>query len=305
MEADVISAQTKFVRTLALSFPGDGPTLVTPTREAALSVTRFAPHEVGDGMDVRMPLEDAFVVLFQLREHPPHDFWTDGKFVPAERTPRATLFIADLSAEPYAQITEPCDKLAFHVPRAALDEIAEDAGALKVSSLRAPLGWNTRDPVVERMEGLIVQALAEPEALNRLLVDHILLGLGAHFAHAYGGMRPRKAPQQGGLALWQEKRAKELLAANLAKEISLQDVASECGLSLAHFSRAFKASTGKSPHAWLQMRRLDRAKDMLLVSPDSLAEIALACGFADQSHFTRIFSRAVGMTPGRWKRLQK
>ena len=301
----MILMQTRLGRTVAPAFPGDGPGLVTPTREAALSVARFAPTEGGDGMDVRMPPEDAFVVLFQLREHPPHDFWTDGKLVPAERTPRATLYIADLSAEPYAQITEPCDKLAFHIPRAALDEIAEDAGAPKVSSLRAPQGWSTRDPVVERMEALVVHALSEPEALNRLLVDHIVLGLGAHFAHAYGGMQPHKAPQQGGLAPWQEKRAKELLAANLAKEISLQDIASECGLSLAHFARAFKAATGTPPHAWLQMRRLDRAKHMLLVSPDSLAEIALACGFADQSHFTRIFSRAVGIAPGRWRRLRK
>ena len=149
-----------------------------------------------------------------------------------------------------------------------------------------------------------MNALAEPELSNRLLIDHIMLGLNAHFAHAYGGMRPREKLRRGGLAPWQERRAKEMLALNLSGDVSLQDVAAECGLSLPHFSRAFKASTGAPPHAWLQMHRLKRAKDMLLASKSSLAEIALACGFADQSHFTRMFSRTVGTAPGKWRRLQ-
>jgi AraC-like DNA-binding protein len=256
-------------------------------------------------MTVTMPREDAFVLVFQLGEHHPHDYWIDGRFEPAEAAPRGTLFIADHSADPRADIVKPCDKLVFHLPRTALDEIAEDAGAPKVSSLTAPLGWRTRDAVVERVQDFIVNALAEAEPSNRLLIDHIMLAINAHFAHTYGGMRPRKALHRGGLAAWQERRTKEMLALNLAKEISLQEVAAECGLSLTHFSRAFKRSTGLPPHAWLQMHRLKRAKDMLLASKSSLAEIALSCGFADQSHFTRMFARTVGIAPGKWRRLQE
>jgi AraC-like DNA-binding protein len=255
-------------------------------------------------MTVTMPREDAFVLVFQLGEHHPHDYWIDGRFEPAEAAPRGTLFIADLSADPRADIVKPCDKLVFHLPRTALDEIAEDAGAPKVSSLTAPLGWRTRDAVVERVQDFIVNALAEAEPSNRLLIDHIMLAINAHFAHTYGGMRPRKALHRGGLAAWQERRAKEMLALN-SGELSLQDIAAECGLSLTHFSRAFKRSTGLPPHAWLQMHRLKRAKDMLLASKSSLAEIALSCGFADQSHFTRMFARTVGIAPGKWRRLQE
>ena len=301
----MIRAQTKLAHTRPPSFPGGGPTFVTPTREAALSVTRFAPVDLGDGMRVAMPREDAYVLVFQLGEHWPHDYWTNGRLEPAEAAPCGTISIADLSADPHAEITRPCDKLMFHLPRSALDEIAEEAGAPKVPSLTAPLGWQTLDPVVDQVKGIIVNALAEPDSTNRLFVDHVMLGLNAHFAHTYGGMRPRKEPHRGGLAPWQENRAKELLVANLAKEISLQEVAGACDLSLAHFSRAFKISTGAPPHAWLQMRRLERAKDMLLVSTSSLAEVAHNCGFADQSHFTRMFARAVGITPGKWRRLQR
>ena len=77
-------------------------------------------------------------MLFQLGEHHPHDYWVDGKLQPAEAAPRGTLFIADLSAARRADIVKPSDKLVFHLPRAALDEIAEDAGAPKVSTLKAP-----------------------------------------------------------------------------------------------------------------------------------------------------------------------
>jgi AraC family transcriptional regulator len=296
-------AQTKLARMRCPSFPGDGPIHVTPMREASISVARFSPTDIGDGMNVTMPPEDAFVLIFHLGVYGPHDYWIHGRLEPAEAAPRGSLFVVDLSGEPRAQITKPCDKLMFHLSRAALDEIAEEAGAPKVASLTAPFGWRTRDRVVGQVSGIIERVLAEPEPPNRLFVDYIMRGLAAHFAHTYGGMRPRKELVRGGLAPWQEKRAKELLAANLAKETSLQDIADECGLTLAHFSRAFKVSTGTSPHAWLQARRLDRAKGMLL-SRISLAEVALACGFADQSHFTRMFARSVGVTPGKWRRLQ-
>jgi AraC family transcriptional regulator len=285
-------------------FPDGSRALVAPTRESAVSLTRFAPEIIGDGVEVIMPAEDAFIVLYQLREHPAHDFWLDGKFVPADGAPRATTFALSLAADPRALITEPFDKLMFHCPRAALDEIAEEAGACKVGALTAPQGWQTKDPVLEQAERLIVKMLEEPERSSKLFIDYMLLGLNAHFAHAYGGMRPIKAPRQGGLAPWQEKRAKELIAANLMKEISLQDVAGECGLSVSYFSRAFKASTKQTPHGWLQRCRIERARDLLQRPDLSLGEIAIACGFADQSHFTRTFTHHIGSTPGLWRRLR-
>ncbi|MGN6465187.1 MAG: helix-turn-helix transcriptional regulator, partial [Rhizobiaceae bacterium] len=86
-------------------------------------------------------------------------------------------------------------------------------------------------------------------------------------------------------------------------QVSLTELASECGLSPRHFARAFKQSVGVAPHHWMVRRRCDRAKDMLRGSETSLADIALACGFADQSHFTRTFTRVFGISPGAWRKL--
>jgi AraC-like DNA-binding protein len=77
---------------------------------------------------------------------------------------------------------------------------------------------------------------------------------------------------------------------------SIADLAAECRLSPSHFARA---STGTPPHKWLLNRRIDRAKALLLGGGDALSQIALACGFVDQSHFTRVFARSEGLSPGR------
>jgi len=115
-------------------------------------------------------------------------------------------------------------------------------------------------------------------------------------------MQSPRPVRGGGLAPWQERRAKELLDARLDGDVSLADLASACQLSIRHFTRAFRQSTGQSPHRWLVERRLDKAQGLLALSAQSLNDIAAACGFANQSHFTRTFTRTMGMSPGAWRR---
>lgn len=109
-------------------------------------------------------------------------------------------------------------------------------------------------------------------------------------------------PRLGGLAPWQERRGKQLISEDLGKARSVGDIAKACNLSLTHFSRAFKISTGATPHEWLQSERITQA-GRLLKTGMSLVEVAAACGFADQSHFSKIFKRQNGVSPGVWRRL--
>jgi len=76
-------------------------------------------------------------------------------------------------------------------------------------------------------------------------------------------------------------------------------------LSKSHFSRAFKCSLGSSPMAYVGARRVERAKVMMTSSRERLTDIALACGFADQSHLNRYFRRVVGTSPGLWRRMSQ
>jgi AraC-like DNA-binding protein len=117
---------------------------------------------------------------------------------------------------------------------------------------------------------------------------------------------PEAAPEEGRshLQAWRLRRIDRLIDERLGDRLALSDLAGASGLSLYHFARAFRASTGMTPMAYLQLRRCERAREMLLGGTAGLAEVAAACGFRNQSHFTRVFRRLEGETPGRWRALR-
>ncbi len=88
----------------------------------------------------------------------------------------------------------------------------------------------------------------------------------------------------------------------LAVRLTIADIARECRLTPSYFAKAFRRTTGTSPHRYLTHIRVQEAKGLLLSSTLPLADIALICGFGDQSYFTRVFTRSVGASPGSWRR---
>ena len=91
------------------------------------------------------------------------------------------------------------------------------------------------------------------------------------------------------------------IEADLARPWRVHDWAARCHLAEAAFARQFRALTGQSPHAWLVARRLGRARGLMRESTASLTEIALACGFADAAHFSRVFRSRHGCSPRQWR----
>jgi AraC-like DNA-binding protein len=176
---------------------------------------------------------------------------------------------------------------AFLVGLLVREAIADDANATRIGELSYTPGAGIRDQMMTSLATATLLALERPEHASCVFVDHVTLAVATHVARVFGGMRVVTRPNHGGLAPWQERRAKDLLAANLDCNISLKEVARECDLSISHFARAFRQSTGVPPHRWLVMHRVETAKAMLKDPSHLLSEIGLSCGFADQSHFTR------------------
>jgi transcriptional regulator of acetoin/glycerol metabolism len=108
---------------------------------------------------------------------------------------------------------------------------------------------------------------------------------------------------RGGLPPGVLRRVKEHVESHLDDCITLEALAATAGLSMHHFARAFKHSTGLAPHQYLLQQRIERARDMLVRTEIPLSEIALATGFSDQSHFARQFRQFIGMPPKefRWQ----
>jgi AraC family transcriptional regulator len=106
----------------------------------------------------------------------------------------------------------------------------------------------------------------------------------------------------GGLSVWQARRALTYIEANLGSKIGIAEISALAGLSKSYFCRAFKLTLGASPMAYVSIRRIELAKALITSTSERLSEIALECGFADQSHLNRKFCRIVGMSPGSWRR---
>jgi len=114
------------------------------------------------------------------------------------------------------------------------------------------------------------------------------------------------APQiQGGLSRGALRRVGEYVEAHLSDTVDLATLAAVAGLSIHHFAREFKHSVGVTPHHYLVTKRVERARDMLARTDLSLSEVALAVGFADQSHLARHFRQMLGTTPGQFRWSQR
>jgi AraC-like DNA-binding protein len=108
--------------------------------------------------------------------------------------------------------------------------------------------------------------------------------------------------RQGGLSRSQLRRATVFLAKSSGALASVSDVAAKLGLSPSQFSRAFKTTTGFPPHRWQLNHRITKAQELMRYGGLPLSQIALATGFAEQSNFTRVFRKVVGVSPGAWLR---
>jgi AraC-like DNA-binding protein len=246
--------------------------------------------------------EDAFLVALHLRDFPNREYWEDGRRASVCDLRVGESCLYDLKRDPSALLDKPYHSLAFYLPRAALDAIADEANAPRIGDLSYKPGASVNDATISGLGSLLLPALSHPDQANPLFVDHVMLALGVHIAQTYGGMRPVSRPVRGGLAPWQERRAKEILRANLEGGVLLKEVARECGLSAGHFSRAFRRTLGVTPHKWLIEQRIARSKEKLCDGELSLSAVAAECGFSDQSHLTRIFRQTVGVSPGAWRR---
>ena len=110
---------------------------------------------------------------------------------------------------------------------------------------------------------------------------------------------------QGGLSVGAMRRVREYVGVHLSESIDLAMLAAVAGLSMHHFARQFKQSAGVTPHHYLTQKRLERAQEMLGQTDLSLAEIAYAVGFSDQSHLARHFRHMLGTTPREFRRSQR
>lgn len=242
-----------------------------------------------------------YMVAIQLREIPFVEQFLGKKEVSNGFYPIGGVSVLNLQERPAIVLANPFDTLVLHVTQAALDEVAYAHRMPRAEPLIWPFGHF--DPVVYNLGQTLVASLAQPNGSSKIFVDHVLHALNCHFVCSYGGVRILAPRSRGGLSAQQIRRATDFLEEHLDGNIDLQQVAEVCELSVGHFARAFKQTFRKPPYKWLIERRVDTAKQLMMTSRMPLADIAIRCGFADQSALHRSFRRIYGVAPGTWRRI--
>jgi AraC-like DNA-binding protein len=220
--------------------------------------------------------------------------WADNKKLQFEQCRTSSLQIMPAAASPRAYFHEPIELLHLYFPHDHLADIASVApGALELNDPLAQF-----DPDIACICHQLARELKVDCAMSQLHFDALTTSIGVQLVRRWSNRGTTAAPFSGGLSPVRLRRVEEFLLTHLADDIGLDALAAIADLSPKHFARAFRQSTGMPPHRWLIERRIDRAKALLRTADLSLAEIALACGFADQSHFTATFRKIVRTTPG-------
>ena len=272
-----------------------------------LSVGRYRRDRPGLGLGQPNPLSAMFMAVVVMRPTPGHICWQDGRPIDVPQLATGALACFDMRHCWVTDVSYPFDSFHAFIPQSAFDDVTAELKKPRVERLSCPNTMAQHDETMLSLAQALSPLLARRRETTSLFLDHIFSAMVAHLAVTYGGLnrgdlRSESLGRRGMLTPIQERRVTSRLLDDLTGDPSLSELALLCGLSRSHFVRAFKQSTGLPPHRWLLVQRVRRAKILLHCTKSPIAEIALACGFADQSHFTRVFSRIFGISPGAWRR---
>jgi AraC family transcriptional regulator len=274
-----------------------------------LSIGRYRRDRRGLGVSTPNPVSPMVMAVVILRPRPAHVGWHDDRLVEVPALGAGALNCLDLREAWTMDLSEPFDSFHAFIPWTAFDEVTSEMKRSRIERLHCPIGVEHTDETMLNLARALNPVLARPEHATALFTDHVFLAMVAHLAGMYGGLdnrdlRAEAAPTGRMLTRLQERRVTSRLLDDLAGDPSLSELAALCGLSRSYFIRAFKQTTGMPPHRWLLMQRVKRAKDLLRGTKLSIADVAVACGFADQSHLTRVFTALAGLSPAAWRRLR-
>ena len=273
-------SHSAIVTSQALDWPG---MLVEAGRNDVAAVDDL----VGDQHYLSLNLDSAPLKLEVKEPHgfkpfviPPRSLWVSPSASPITLRLSSTLRYLRVSIDP------------LHLGRLispSLDQVAP-VRLRRTYAVESPQMANLMLTLRDEADSQNAGGLATVEAVTTAL-GHLLL------RHA-GIEEPRPMRSHGGLSAIAKRRVLELIDAALDARLTVEMLSREVDLSPAHFARAFKESMGRAPHQYLLALRLARARRLLETTRLSLSDIAQRSGFADQAHFTRLFKRAFGTTPG-------
>jgi AraC family transcriptional regulator len=225
--------------------------------------------------------------------------WSDGTTLDSTENRADTVCIFP-ALQPYRATWDSTARSIFvELSPSLVDEASRQGGADAGTELRP--GLAVGDHFIPPLAHALVDLAAREEPATRLLAEMLGLTLATHVGRTYGASVQSPLKQHGPLSAIKMRRLEDFIDAHLDAPLSLTDLANQMDMSLFHFARCFRASTGASPHQYVTRRRIERAQAMLKNPELSVADVAQRCGFSQQSHFGETFRRLLGSTPKQYR----
>jgi AraC family transcriptional regulator len=187
--------------------------------------------------------------------------------------------------------------------RQVLDQAVAEGTGRDPSTAEIVPRFLIRDLGLERVAHLLLREVGEPGPETALKIDLIARSMAEHLVSTHSNAAQKAPPQRYAIAPGRLKRAQEFMRANLARPMSLQEIADAAGVSVFHFARSFKQATGMPPHQYLTEMRIAEACSLLRYRNNSIGDVAQAVGLT-HSHFSVMFLRHLGMTPTQFREVQ-
>jgi len=253
-------------------------------------------HELDEEVGFQAPAYDHHVVIMHCAGGGEIIQRRGGEVYKGDVSP-GSIMILPAKTESYWSFARPLKKLKIRVPQ----ELIADASTVIGSGPRDVVLKNVfhaRDPLIQRLGAILLEELERPDhPAQRLIAEGASCALAAHLVRSYDFRGVDHPTPRSKLAPRALAAVYDYVDQNLCGGVTLSDLAQVAGVSRFHFARMFKSSVGLTPIAFVERSRIERAKELIRVNEQSLAEVALAVGFSDQSHFTRRFRVHANCTP--------
>ena len=193
------------------------------------------------------------------------------------------------------------DFMVIYLTRGIVADVAADVMDLDQECNPLVESFNDQDETIERFGRLFLAEAEHGGAGTRLFTDALTRALALHLLRTYSAGSPRPPVLPNALVGWRLRRAIEYMHAHISEDMPLAQLAAASGLSQSHFTRAFRAATGKPPHRYLIRLRVDKARHLLEHTRLPIIDIGLRCGFEQATHFATMFRKITGLSPSSYR----
>lgn len=303
-------------RSLALARPDAHP--VTPARPAASADWTSETHPC-DGLTIRtyaMPHACEYYVsppqpalslsivttgAMQLAARDSASSWVE------HRVHQGDLFLHPPGSEArelrwQVQTTGAAHTLNLYVEQHLLQRVAEQVTGQDGTQMSFRERNGFRDPLLQQLGLALHQVFAQPTPGASFYAETAAHMLAVHLLCFYADRTLPVWEPTRGLTARQLQRVHDYMQDHLKHDLTLAVLAQQLGLSVYHFARLFRQTTGESPHQYVLRQRVEQAQWLLSTTDMPLADIAAESGFATQSHLTTVFNGRLGLMPRAYRR---